>query len=233
MQHRKAFSATEVIVTIAILVLAIATFMIILPALGPARRSARPTRMWPQPREIVNGFSLFAQGNNGHYPGVQADGQTIDPVIGLTTQGRIQKLIEDSYISLDYARSPGEAQTGTTSFALLKVDANADGRTIADSMRNKEWRDTSNAKAVIISDRAVPIDGSYTRIKSIHTNPEKGSDWRGSVGWNDTHVTWESTYNFTTRYGAAGHAVDNIFATPSDPDNGDDALMVWHGTENL
>lgn len=221
---------TEIVIVLAILVVGIA---LLLPVLGLFGRKRFHGYAGTQLRGIHTGLVLYAQGNNSHYVGVLADGETIDPAAGLTAQGRVQKLIDENYFTLEYARSYAENQTGTTSFAMLKIDMSPDGKTIAKSIRNSEWNDTSNAESIVASDRAIPNGSSYKHIKSVHTNPRTGkSDWRGGVAWNDNHVTHETTTILPTKYSTTTHAADNLFDT-SNLDHGDDALMVWHETDDI
>ena len=187
-----------------------------------------------QLRGIHSGLVLFAQGNNSHYPGLMSDGETIDPAVGITTQGRVQKLIDDNYFTIEYARSPSENQTGLTSYAMLKIDVNPDGMTIPKSTRNSEWHDTTNTEGIVLSDRAVNNGQSFTHIKSIHTQPKPGvTDWRGTVAWNDNHTTFEQKNILPTKYGDAQHDADNLFTHSGSPNTDNDAFMVWHGTDDL
>lgn len=229
----RGFSKIDLIVLIVVILLGILVWMTLMNH-GPHGSGHRMMQNSTQIRAIHSGLVLYAQGNNSYFPGVMSDGITIDPAAGLTTQGRMQLLIDQNYFTKEYARSPSEEQTGTTSFAMLKVDVNPDQFTLAKSIRNSEWKDTTNIEAIVLSDRAVPVGGSYQQIQSIHPigfwDKRK---WQGSVGWNDNHVTIESTLNQTTEYGKTNHAVDNLFATSADPDNGDDAFMVFHGTNGI
>ena len=78
--------------------------------------------------------------------------------------------------------------------------------------RPREWRDTSNSEAVIISDRAKK-NSTILNVKSVHTNPTTGTnEWRGSVGFNDNHVTFEATHNqLDTQYADVSTTNDNLF----------------------
>jgi prepilin-type N-terminal cleavage/methylation domain-containing protein len=248
---KKAFTLIELLVVISIIALLIG---ILLPALGAARRTARQMQNSTQVRGIQTGLVLFAQGNNSYYVGLASDGTKASGtwIAGqYTALGRVQKLIEDNYFTLEYARSPSEAQTGTTSYAFLHIDNNGGGQPITSS-RNDEWKDTTNTEAIVISDRVV-TDGNITdgsggealsvagtglgaKTRSIHTNPSTGTDWRGSVGWNDNHVTFESTWNQTTKYGSDNLSSDCLFMGPagtSSTTGGLDAAMVWTNTDNL
>ena len=232
MRHHRGLTFVEVLIILGILVLIIG---ILLPALGAARRSARSMQNSSQPRGIHSGLVLYAQGNNGFYPGILSDGVTINSAIGLSVQGRIQKLIDDNYFTVEYARSPSEPQTGTTSYALLQVNINPDGLTVSDTGRNLEWKDTANTLAPVISDRAVDNGSNYTHIRSIHTTPAPGStDWRGSVAWNDNHVTFESSPILETKHGKTSHSDDHLFQNQTgDAHTGSDAFMVYSSTDKL
>jgi len=232
MQKKKAFTLIELLVVISIIALLIG---ILLPALGAARRTARQMQNSTQVRGIHSGLVLYAQGNNSRYVGLASDGKIATNVYGyagtgagaLNPKARIQKLIEDNYFTVEYARSPSEAQTDTTSYALLAIDAN--NGTILSSSRNDEWKDTTNTEAVVISDRAV---GNGSGYKSIHTTPATNqNDWRGSVGWNDNHVTFESSFGLVTKYNSDSNGNDHLFGgTVGNNVTGREAYMVWAGT---
>lgn len=230
MHRNRGLTITEVVIMIAILVVGIA---LLLPVLGLfGRKRSRPPH-YSQLRVIHTGLVLYAQGNNGHYVGIASDGVTIDPAVSLTAQGRVQKLIDENYFTIEYARSYAENQTGTTSFAMLKIDVVQEENTIAKSIRNSEWNDTTNAQSIVTSDRAIPNGKSYKHIKSVHTNPRAGkSDWRGGVAWNDNHVTYETTTILPTKYNTTSHTPDNLFATDN-LHHGDDAFMVWTGSDEI
>lgn len=232
MRHHRGLTFVEVLFILGILVLTIA---ILLPALGAARRSARCHQNSTQPRGVHSGLVLYAQGNNSYYPGILPDGVTINPAVGLSVEGRIQKLIDENYFTIEYARSPSEPQTGTTSYALLQVNVNPDGLTVPDTGRNLEWRDTINTLAPVISDRAVDNGSHFTHIKSIHTTPAPGTtDWRGSVAWNDNHVTFESSPILDTTYNKTSHTDDHLFKNQTgDAHTGSDAFMVYSSTDQL
>ncbi len=235
MRHTSGITGVEVLILLAIIVLLVA---ILLPAMGTRHRCGRQMQNSTQVRGIHSGLVLFAQGNNMHYPGVTANGKNIAPDIGLSVEGRIQKLIDESYFTREYAISPHEQYTGITSYALLQVNADVTdetGQRVAQGGRNDEWKDTSNTLAVVISDRAVNNGKNFGEIKSIHTKPAMGkTDWKGSVGWNDNHVTFESTFIQPTKYGDVDHEQDHLFTNQTgDAHTGSDAFMVHSGASNL
>lgn len=232
MHRHSALTVVEILILICIVVLLVG---ILLPAFTAPRRGRHQMQNSTQVRGIHSGLVLYAQGNNGKYVGLNSDGITINQEVGLTVQGRIQKLIDDNYFTLEYVRSPHEVQTGTTSYALLQVNVNEDATAASEGGRNHEWKDTTNTLAPVISDRAVDNGKNFSHIKSIHTTPSAGtSDWRGSVGWNDNHVTFESTHILSTKYGEISHATDHLFQNQTgDAHTGSDAFMVYSSTGKL
>ncbi len=232
---KHAFTLIELLVVISIIALLIG---ILLPALGAARRTARQMQNSTQVRGIHTGLVLFSQGNNTYYPGRSTTGQLV-ALTGYTTtggfasgcmvEGRYQELLDDNYFTGSYAISPSETKDPWTvgtissanySYSLLKM-TNAGTNA---SERHTEWRDTSNSEAVVLADRPLHNGGAINvttsvgtgsqYIKSVHTNPTSvgSNEWRGSVGFNDNHVSFESTHNqLDTRYGTTRTTNDNLF----------------------
>ncbi len=220
---KRAFTLIELLVVISIIALLIG---ILLPALGAARRTARQMQNSTQVRGIHSALVLFSQGNNTYYPGIN----TIGSLSGTTTvQYRFRELLDDNYFTGEYVISPSETktaltQTGVTpttgnySYALLEIDNGGGNRT-------NEWRDTSNSEAVVLSDRAKK-NTTTANVKSVHTNPSAGTnEWRGSMGFNDNHVTFEATHDqVDTQYGDDSNTDDNLFAHGNAKSN---ALMIY------
>lgn len=231
MKHTKAFTLIELLVVISIIALLIG---ILLPALGAARRTARQMQNSTQVRGIHTALVLFSQGNNTYYVGSNSKGQ--DQAVTATgdtvpqyVEARFRSLLDDNYFTKEYMVSPSETKatsvgqtTGITtidngvtlninySYAMMEISAvQTDAR--------EEWRDTSNSEAVIIGDRAKLNTGAF--YKSVHTNPKSGTtEWRGSVGWNDNHVTFEATSNMAaTQYYRTSNINDDLFVA----DDGD------------
>ena len=239
----KAFTLIELLVVISIIALLIG---ILLPALGAARRTARQMQNSTQVRGIHTGIVLFSQGNNSYYPGSNSKGQNAvvadaDDTDPLNVEARFRNLLDDNYFTSEYAISPSETKDTAVggaagietivdevttninySYALLFIsDIMTDAR--------EEWRDTSNSEAIIISDRAKMNPDAET-WKSVHTNPDTAkTEWRGSVGWNDNHVTFEATSTLAaTQYHHTSNTDDALFHVGAADK---DAVMLFQANE--
>ncbi|HAI12693.1 MAG TPA: hypothetical protein DCM28_13380 [Phycisphaerales bacterium] len=223
----KAFTLIELLVVISIIALLIG---ILLPALGAARRVARQMQNSTQIRGIQQSLVMFSQGNNSYYPGkntqgavaaatdlYDGDGTAQSGEDGYAPMLRFRELLEDNYFEGEYAVSPSETKTawGGTGTSVQQIHISYGLLDIADAgQRTREWRDTSNSEAVVIADRAIDNnDSGSNNIKSVHTNPTKDTkEWRGSVGFNDNHVSFVATHDDqSTQYGDTTIHNDNLF----------------------
>ena len=201
-------------------------------------------------------------GNQLAHPGYVPDSteETAESGWGFTVCGRFAILLLGNYFVGEYAISPvdatkkpweigddpqdpepvlnkaaarGRPGTSHISYALLDI--------IPDSVEgghppNKvEWRNTVNSESIIITDRAV--GGDEDEIKSIWTNKE--GEWKGSVGWNDNHTSFETDFksSIKTKYGkrrlldSQNGGYDNLFEIDGDGDIGE-AHMLYYGDSN-
>ncbi|MEQ9454669.1 MAG: prepilin-type N-terminal cleavage/methylation domain-containing protein [Phycisphaeraceae bacterium] len=112
--------------------------------------------------------------------------------------------------------NPDGISDANFSYAMLRLQANDVRGTAGDAAGSalpkygriaNEWRDTINTEAPVISDRntGTGVWGTGDQgttgtglVKSINTT--EAGDWRGSVGWNDNHVTSETTHVLRTKW---------------------------------
>jgi type II secretory pathway pseudopilin PulG len=206
----RAFTMVDLLVVMVVIVGLIAVAMVLQPR---HRGHHRPMRNSTQIRGIHSALVLFSQGNNTYYPGYDEYGK---PLEDSSVEFRFKEMHDDNYFTGEYMISPSETKTALTQTGVKVTTANYSyamlNLSVADSPRNFEWRDTSNSEAVVLSDRAI-ANGKDGAIKSVHTNPSKDSNgWRGSIGWNDNHVTFEATHDqLDTQYADETFKKDNLF----------------------
>lgn len=249
MRTRHAFTILELLVVVALIGMLL---IFLLPALGAARRTARQSQSMSHVKSIHNGLLLFGQENQHRYPGLTPEGGEAAAVVphegdaggalftseygGYFPQARYAMLFSGGYVRPETAISPAEeraeAERGrhvtrsNYSYAMLNL--------AHPGPRVDDWAATGNAKAAVLADRNVaPAAGAAAR--SIH---DPINEWRGSVGYNDNHVTFETANIVATQYGGAPTVDhDDLFAgdiditasTPSDAD----AEMVFHDATTL
>jgi prepilin-type N-terminal cleavage/methylation domain-containing protein len=226
MRKSKGFTLIELLVVISIIALLIG---ILLPALGAARRTARQMQSNTQVRGIQQAFVLYAQGNNTYYPGMDTLG-AIDTVSddggdGYDPDWRFQIMLTNNFFTGEYVISPvdvktvwttGNVDSGMYSYAVLDLDQVPE---------RVEWRDTINTEAIVVSDRNTGTGTTEKTLNSLWTG--KKGDWRGSIGWNDNHTTFETeAVDYTTKYGNfTMDENDNLFKDDRPLDG--DAQMVY------
>ena len=251
----RGYTLTELIVTLAVVAL---IFAAVWPMLVHSRRQGYDPRASNHVRGIIQGCINFSPGNNEWYPGFTGRGEEdTTPLLpkgnaqyGTNVTGhhpayRYAVMLQHSYFAPYYAinyadvnptKAPIELQSGTPitsdhySFAMLRTD-NALG-----SGRTREWRATTNSKAVVVSDRNIsPWAGSMAMsIQSASGGPNR---WSGAVGYNDNHVVYETNNVLPTGYDRwdspdkieSEVPADDLFADDKDSRGRDgyDAGMVY------
>jgi prepilin-type N-terminal cleavage/methylation domain-containing protein len=119
-QHPSAFTLIELLVVISIIALLIA---ILLPVLGEAQRQARITQNATHQRGIHQAFAMFAETNDGYFPGIDRDGPANTGLLLASKGGQITNsarksgdwpaarfalIVDQEYVSPDYVINPAD-----------------------------------------------------------------------------------------------------------------------------
>ena len=258
MRRIKGFTLIELMVVISIIVMLIG---ILLPSLGRARTTARRMQGATQVRGMQQSMVTFAQSNNNNYPGRDSSGGVITaanlPYTGAafdgdSVEGRIGEMLREGLVPPEllvnpmdsvktiYATGAVNAQgvpTNTVdsdnySYALLHI-------TVAGA-RQREWTDTTNSSAIVVSDRLADTGGTGGAIakgqEEKYDSLYAQDGWQGNLGYNDNHVnyfswpagggTGSTPSGLNTRYGASQpFNDDDPFANAGT----DDALLIGEG----
>ena len=158
-----------------------------------------------------------------------------------TPSWRMRRMLENNYFTGEYAVSPSETKpywgTGAVmnptkfSYAMLQIDGvitvNLNDLDLFTTPRKAEHKETNNSEAVYLSDRCISMAGGG--LKSVHTNPSDGAavDWKGSVCWNDNHVSFEPSYELYTKYNTYVTSTDNLFTEGNSANSDAEAAMCW------
>lgn len=221
-------------------------------SIGKARGMANSTQLRGIHQGMVTyAQSNKKGGNDGYFPGLDSSGNVVPdgPDTGHSGDGtepgaRLWLLLQANAFTPEYIINPadnraieaemppgaidyGPLTSENHSFAMLGI-AEVHRKTEAgfaegDDRRAVEWKETLNANAIVLSDRAIGTGRSD--ISSVWTEADSG-DWRGTVTKNDNSTSFETVAEFEqTRYGDADpNALDHLF---EDAPNADDAFFVF------
>ncbi|MEX0654568.1 MAG: hypothetical protein WD151_10650 [Phycisphaeraceae bacterium] len=228
MPHRRGLTLVETLTVVVAVAITLALgWIVFIHNPRPHHRGAPRMQNNTQLRGIHQSMVMYAQGNGGHFPGLDRHG---DPA-ALAVEDRLKILLDGNYFTPEYLISPSETdpaihewQPGSAftadnhSYALLQVPV-AGGR-------HAEWSETLNTEAIVMSDRNTGASPSDADVQSIHTNTP--GDWRGGVAHNDNSVVFETTHRLPTRFDfdpANQLADDHLFEADSD----NDAYLIHSG----
>ncbi|QQE12758.1 prepilin-type N-terminal cleavage/methylation domain-containing protein [Planctomycetota bacterium] len=219
------FSLIELAVVVVVLAMMI---VLVLPMLGARHPVSISRQNNYKVRGIHQSLVWYAQSNRSMYPGFNGKREIVAP----TVEERFYFLLDGGFFTADYAISPaerkemwttGEVTSKNYSYAMLDI-------TVGDEKAKRacEWRENLNSVAAVMGDRNVGEDG-LGAVESIHKNSEPGK-WKGSVAWNDNHVSFESTHVVKTKFDKyLENESDNLFVAESEGEEQCDALWVYEG----
>ena len=145
-------------------------------------------------------------------------------------------MLLNSFFTGEYVISPAETKsiwtqstvsTANFSYTLLSIAYTRSGGNSVSKGRNSEWAQSINSQAVVVTDREGGGTGAQdpglatTSLWVTTTTNASGSlinasNWRGSVAWNDNHVTFETNATIAiTKYGEITNTNDNLFLVGS------------------
>lgn len=202
-----------------------AAMTLALAGLDEQRRNELELDSLTQLRGIHQQMVVFASGNKERwFPGVNENGEVID----VSASAVFQIMLDRNDFTGGYVISPMEqlepgqkdqkVTTDNISYAILDVHGLA-GR----SNRLREWRDTINTRAAVLSDRNTGAEDGYA---SVWTPFADSDGWSGGVVWNDNHAAMESSPVLQdTKYSRGeANAEDHLFES----DGESDALMTFY-----
>jgi prepilin-type N-terminal cleavage/methylation domain-containing protein len=232
MLKNRAFTLIELLVVISIIALLIG---ILLPTLGAARVAAQRMENSTRIRGVSSACIAYADSNRGRYPGMGKD-QTTYTTAGTewhTAHRRLQILLDGQYFTAEYIVSPREGTktpdsqlssdpataTDHFSYALLEIEVGAG--------RQTEWGSTLNSEAPVLGDRET-AGATGPAARSIWSD----NDWRGTVGYNDNHVVFETdnVLGGETRFGNISNPTnsDDLFVDETGAVAGANALFLFN-----
>jgi prepilin-type N-terminal cleavage/methylation domain-containing protein len=221
MPHRRALTLIEVIVVVVIIALMLA---VVLPALVARKRAADFRCHVRNVRGIQQSLILGSSGNAGYYVGVDPKGERPSASV----EERMKSMVDARFVTPSMLVSPVEADERITiwdgrgpltplnySYSLLQIPAAGP--------RREEWRDNTNTRAVIVSDRNTGTD-AQSGIQSIWTDP---GEWRGVVAFGDNSTGFLGKPDIDLKYGKVETRDDHLFIRAGDYD----AYMIHAGNE--
>ena len=227
MSVRKGFTLIELLVVISIIALLIG---LLLPALVSARKAARQVTNSTNLRTTQQGFVIFAQSNNGWFPGVMSDGtigtanelnQTISAAYpgdgqtyktaaqGQTPRARMAVLLNDNVVAPESLINPQDEGKRPAKPIPAGVTSGADP--------NKLTAANFSYALLMLCDAGTANNSGYASGGNVKPAGARGREWRETI---NTQAAVASDTN------KGGDADANAFSVWTGADNRGD----WSGT---
>jgi len=198
---------------------ALLSLAMIVPLMEQAQKQARQTEANYQLKSIQQMMNVYAQSNNGWYPGLTSTGGVDAWGAVSNRNGVYGPLISQSFLYSGQLVSPYETDktiTGDTipgvatsygSYAVLEFTDKRTQFSRPTYLGRAEWRATFNSAAIIATDRQLTTAANTPQSLQSTVNGQ----WHGAVLFNDGHVQFEMTdkgfdgiYGNPTAVGATG-----------------------------
>ncbi len=195
--HPSGFAQTDALMLLGGLLVLLMLGGILMPSMSHCGRTAPQMKNSSQQRGIHQSMVIFSQDNNGHLPGLDANGDILlasaSPFMGTVSRDGINRftgasmsaryylLLNGKYVAGDLLINPQETQTApvwererelpTTaqfSYSLLRIGTGPMSTQIGGhTARAKEWRDNANSQAILISDRNTAATAESKKVRSL------------------------------------------------------------------
>jgi hypothetical protein len=220
MKRARAFTLTDALVVIGVIVVLLLVVGIMIPARGGSHHGTK-TKNGMQLKDIVTAFSTWSEAHSvpftanassadfpgsiavatGNYPRNATDPGVVARFWALVAAPGIDPLNPKLLVNpvpgvpeMVWSNPKYTIKPGVTTAAEAGFSANSVSYALLATNMGSEWRDNNNTGCPMICDRN---RGTPAAPQSTWSSP-----WTGSVGWGDGHATFEISPNFAvTIYG--------------------------------
>jgi hypothetical protein len=254
--HPRAFSRTDAIVALCVLVAIIG-----LGAAGLSfiRQQAIQSANRSIMRSTHQSMVLYAQSNNSHLPGLNSVGNLLpanarefsaipgNNLTGASIAARYYILLNGSFIAGDmlltdpdfknkWISSTAMPTTTQMSYSALRIGSGPQSIDIGPQAgRASEWRDNANAQSILLAECNTGPSNDSNRVRSVWSSSfGSGADWRGVVVWGDNHAEFLKAPNahlgplsLTTKYANIINTNDFLFSSDTLPGKSSTASAMF------
>lgn len=189
----------DVIAMIVILCLVALCAAVVLPTLtSPNVHGMQPTNS-TQLRGIHQSLVIYAQGNKGHYPGLDASGAVVEP----TLSAQFAIMLDANAFTPEYLinpadRHPIEAVDPGSGYVVTTANHSYAGLDLTvPGGRVHAWSETMDTHEVVLGDRNTGSD-AHGDARSVWSARSGG--WEGTIARNDNSTSYELTHEVDTGY---------------------------------